>query len=182
MAKALRQLKLPHICGQIIGDLCKQIEITSHKKGECLYHLGDHATRIYYLAIGKIKLFFPEIDFYSKAIVGLDGPEQVIVPGDSFAYESWCGGHEQNETAMVIEDSTLISISRAAYSDVVDEHERHKSAVLEFILSEIPTIMLKEIKDDEEKLSRLCRNVLSKQYSKNHVIIRKGKNDKKLKS
>jgi len=173
MGKALAKLKLPEVCGNVIGDLCKYAELKSYKEGEYLYVRDCEVQYVFLLLCGKVELTYPARNRWG-IIVNDSGNSSIVLPGDLLAQFAWHSGKPYCETARAVEDCYLIRISREVYEDVVELHERHKVDVLDFLLNKIPTLMKNDIGNDMNRMVHMCQSARCVQVPAKHVIIKKG--------
>lgn len=115
-----------------LGRIDEQMQATSWREGDALYHAGDVAEHLYIVAEGRVKLS-------QVTINGVETVADVLAPGELFGAMGAVGEpvHLQSATAMV--GSCALRIDQDSFRAV---------------LSEYPTVALRVLDDVAARLAR----------------------------
>jgi CRP/FNR family transcriptional regulator, polysaccharide utilization system transcription regulator len=86
--------------------------VRKFRKKEFVFHEGDKAENLYFLVSGKVKSF--KTNYWGKEYI-----TDIYKEGDFFGYLVLFEGNEQKESAMAIENSQIVLISRQDFYDLL---------------------------------------------------------------
>ncbi|MGI8707907.1 MAG: Crp/Fnr family transcriptional regulator [Actinomycetota bacterium] len=92
------------------------------KKGEIVFHQGDPGETLYVVCQGLIKVF----------VTSEDGDEVVLAtlrPGDTFGELALIDGGPRSASASVLEPTTLVLLTRSAFSAALEGHPQIREAL-----------------------------------------------------
>jgi CRP-like cAMP-binding protein len=94
----------------------------SYKKGEIVFHQGDLGETLFVVSEGLIKVF----------VTSEDGDEVVLAtlrPGDTFGELALIDGGPRSASASVIEEATLVLLTRSAFFAALEHHPEIREAL-----------------------------------------------------
>jgi CRP-like cAMP-binding protein/CheY-like chemotaxis protein len=120
------------------------------KKKQIIYNEGDTPSKLFYLSKGSIKTYKTNAD-------GKEFITNIFKPGDFIGYISILEESIYKETAELIEDCELISITKEEFHNILF---KNREVVLKFI-----QLLANDVSDKEEQLLRLAYNSLRKRVA-----------------
>jgi CRP-like cAMP-binding protein/FixJ family two-component response regulator len=138
--------------------------IKKYKKKEFVFSEGDAvAEHIYYIVKGKIKVF--KTNYWGKEYI-----TEIYKEGDFFGYLSVFNNAERKDSAVAIDDSQLLLISKQDFFRLLHSNQEVSSAFIK--------ILAGNLTEAGEKLMRLAYDSARKKVSEALLYISKKYEDK----
>lgn len=96
-----------------LNEIFRRLEVADFKKGECVFQKGDEPTHIYIVERGVVELEIPDAETMIE--------KKALKTGECFGHAALMSMHQHRLTAVAVEDSRIIVLSRRAFMQLRHE-------------------------------------------------------------
>ncbi len=141
-----------------IEQFIKDRSTTRYKKKQTVYAEGNHATRLYYIEKGKVKVFRMNDDG-KELITDLYGE------GEFLGYSTLLEGGVYKETAEALEESEIAAIPRSEFDELVNSNKE--------VLQKFVQLLVNNVQEKEQQLLKLAYSSLRKKVADTLIMLAK---------
>lgn len=130
----------------------------TYKKGQVLFHEGNHPIGIFCLKSGKVKI----------TKTSIDGKEQIVrfaKPGDLIGYRSFLGDGIYSATAIALEEAKVCFIDKADFLNVVKSNSAFSWSLIQKLSS--------ELKDAENLVADMAQKSVRERLAEILLLLQK---------
>ena len=135
MAKELRELRLfSGLTDTEMDLLSKVVKKRVYQSGEDIFKEGDKGDKLYVIEEGKVRIT-------QKVKSGESQPLAILTDGDFFGEISFLDAQPHSATVTPMKESTIISISRDDFDELVENNPREGYTILHRLSAEICSLL-----------------------------------------
>ena len=114
----------------LLRELSTKLHPQRFRTGTAIFHADDVGSMLYIILQGAVKIFIPTTD----------GREVVLAihrPGDLFGEMSLLDNERRSASAVTLDDTEMVSLSRADFQDVLNRHPDAARAILRVLVARL---------------------------------------------
>ncbi|MFT5777215.1 MAG: CRP-like cAMP-binding protein [Crocinitomicaceae bacterium] len=128
-----------------------------YKKGQALFYEGNHASGLYCIHKGRVKL----------SILGEDGKEQIVrfaKTGDILGYRSMLSDESYHASASAMEDCSICHISKEKFNRILEKDPKHSIKVMQ--------LLSKDLRGAEQLLIDITQKTVKERIAESLITLK----------
>ena len=114
----------------LLRELATKLHPQRFRSGTAIFHADDVGSMLYIILQGAVKIFIPTTD----------GREVVLAihrPGDLFGEMSLLDNERRSASAVTLDETEMVSLSRTDFQDVLNRHPDAARAILSVLVARL---------------------------------------------